>query len=53
MDAKLFILVNKRTLREMCIMSVLYILKNHKAKKAKKLVYMEKFLTYQNSETPE
>ncbi len=52
MNAKQSILGNKRILQENSIMNVLIVFKNHKAKNAK-LVYMEKFLRYQNAETHE
>ncbi len=52
MNAKQSILEHKRILKENCIMNVLIVYKNHKAKNAK-LVYMEKFLRYQNAETHE
>ncbi len=52
MNAKQSILGNKRILQENSIMNVLIVFKNHKAKNAQ-LVYMEKFLRYQNAETHE
>ncbi len=60
MDAKHSLLGNKRTLRETCIMSVLLFLSKRtcgsqepQGKKCKKLVYIKKFLRYQNAETLE
>ncbi len=41
MDAKHFILGNKKTLRETCIMNILQFHNNHEAKNAKTSVYGE------------
>ncbi len=50
MDAKHSILGNEKTLRETCIMS--YRFPRITRQKTQKFVYMEKFLRYQNAETP-